>query len=62
MLTRQMIDEPLGPHFRVQSASDVIGFDQPGWVVTDRRTGLMIWTGMILSLSEAAQRLLDERS
>lgn len=58
-LARAMIEEPLGTRFSVQSARDRIGFDEPGWVVTDKMTGLMIRTGMALSLSEARDRLLD---
>lgn len=57
MLTREIVDAPLGARFMVHQASDVIGFDQPGWVITDRKTGLMIWTGCDLTLMEAAERL-----
>lgn len=58
MLTRAMMDEPLGPRFMVQSARDRIGFDHPGWVITDKTTGFMIWTGMAVPLIEARDRLL----
>src|ERR1700744_1101177 len=54
---RMMSDKPLGPRFKVQPASDVIGFGQPGWVVTGLATGLMIWTGSGMTMIEAANRL-----
>jgi hypothetical protein len=59
MLSRNIVDETLGPQFIVQSARDIIAFDAPGWVVTERFTGRMIWTGSDLTLAQAAERLLQ---
>jgi hypothetical protein len=57
-----MVQEPLGPRFRVQAAWDVFGIEEHGWVVTDRFTGLSVWTGMGMTMREAATRLVEHRA
>lgn len=59
-ISKEFFEQPLGPHFSVRSAREIIGFDEPGWVITHLRTGLMIWTGAGLTMRECADRLLDE--
>lgn len=53
------IAQPLLPRFHIRSAHDVFGYDHLGWIVTDQYSGLMMWTGTSLTVSEAKQRLLE---
>lgn len=48
----------LGPEFRVRPASDLWGIDFDGWIVTHRKTGNFVYTGRVITIHEAANRLL----
>jgi len=48
-------EDQLGPLFKVREAALPLA---GGWVVTHRRTGLFVWTGGVMSLTDAAAALL----
>ncbi|HLH94980.1 MAG TPA: hypothetical protein VKW08_07670 [Xanthobacteraceae bacterium] len=59
MISSEMINHPLGPEFQVTAAAD-INPDAKGWIITHRKSGRFIETGIGMTIQGAAGRLLTE--
>lgn len=56
-LTRELIEQPFGPNYRVREASEVFGPESWGWVVESLRSSKFVWTGGFMTIREAFERL-----
>lgn len=56
-VTREMIEQPFGPDYLVQTASERFGPESAGWVVEHLPTGKFVWTGGFMSIGDAFERL-----
>jgi len=54
------IEEVCGPLFRVVPAKDFLGPEEHGFLVFHRETGKFVYTGGIMSVRNAAQKLIDD--